>query len=196
MQTNSCKHKSAAGGDKIWTKLSSPLSLFVIEVLSLSHHHAQNLFIKFDQINSMKQETNPAVFLAEWKKDATSLSHPEIGRTHTPSSQSCSSAEPCQKMTALAVVPCHKQIHLWPHKTHIWKPSKAHLFQKDVQQVCLLHLRALSRCLDAADAAGVSEEFLKIEFHFRSYESSEQTWREQRHLIFCRDTQPLFHLSL
>ncbi len=28
----------------------------------------------------------------------------------------------------------------------------------------LLHLRALSRCLDAADAAGVSEEFLKIEF--------------------------------
>ncbi len=65
MQTNSCKHKSVAGGDKLLTKLSSPLSLFVIEVLSLSHHHAQNLFIKFDQINTMKQETNPAVFLAE-----------------------------------------------------------------------------------------------------------------------------------
>lgn len=160
-QTNSCKPKSADGGDDIWTKLSSLLSLFVIEVLSLSHHHAQNLFMVFYQINTMKQETNPTVFLAEWKKDATSLSLTMKLVGH--SSQSCSSAEPCQIMTVLAVVPCHKQIQLWPHKIHIWKPSKAQLFQKDVQQVFLLHLRALSWSLDASDAAGESEEFLKIE---------------------------------
>lgn len=44
--------------------ISSLLSLFVIKVLSL------NLFMAFYQIKAMKQETNPAVFLAEWKKEA------------------------------------------------------------------------------------------------------------------------------
>lgn len=102
-------------------------------------------------------------WLNERKTPRLSLSPWNWSGTHLPSSQSCSSAEPCQIMTVLAVVPCHKQIHLWPHKTHIWKPSKAQLFQKDVQQVFLLHLRALSWSLDASDAAGESEEFLKIE---------------------------------
>lgn len=115
----------------------------------------------------MKQESNPAVFLAEWKKDATSLSLTLKLVGHTLAQQSVlllgwnltnnDSVGSCSLSWT--------DPPLWrglPHNTHIWKPSKAHLFQKDVQQVFILHLRALSQCLDAEDAAGESEEFLKI----------------------------------
>ncbi len=67
----------------------------------------------FYQINTMKQE---AILRFSWlneRKDATSLSLTLKLVGHTLAQQSsCSSAETCQIMTALAVVPCHEQIHL------------------------------------------------------------------------------------
>lgn len=80
---------------------------------SLSHHQAQ---ISLWRFTKLPPRSRKPILLFSWlnerKTPVFSLSPWNWSDTHAPSSQSCSSAEPCQIMTALAVVPCHKQIHL------------------------------------------------------------------------------------
>ncbi len=82
----------------------SPLSLIIMLKISLWHFTkstpwSRKAILRFSWLNERK---TPRLSLSPWN----------WSDTHLPSSQSCSLAETCQIMTALAVVPCHEQIHL------------------------------------------------------------------------------------